>query len=239
LAKRDCEGCGRRQPDYRPRKNVDGKMLCPMCQINEMKRQGMLVAVRQTQGRDSGASSRHTLLHAVAARRPSIVRIAHDSGDGETLFHCPFCGSGQIVARSDGAVDCDFCNTAFTVQVQPQMPAFPQTINGVPIDVPGMPKGGEDADVPPDEAAAAGYPPGAGGSDPNGMEDPSADPSTDTDAGDDEESGPQPPPFATNARLRTTAGREVPFHSFVASLALEFTHDRYATLQRARTEQRS
>jgi hypothetical protein len=68
-----------------------------------------------------------------------FFKIAHDSGDGETIYHCPFCGSGQVIARSDGTVECEFCHTAFTVQVQPEMPAFPQTINGMPVDVPGMP----------------------------------------------------------------------------------------------------
>ena len=53
------------------------------------------------------------------------------------------------------------CHTSFTVQVQPQMPAFPQTVNGMPIDVPGMPGGGDNAMIPPDSPAAqsAGQPP--------------------------------------------------------------------------------
>jgi hypothetical protein len=71
--------------------------------------------------------------------------VAHDSGDGETIFHCPFCGSGAVSGGQDGTVTCDFCHTAFTVQVQPRHTNMPQTINGQPYNVPGMPGGGPDA----------------------------------------------------------------------------------------------
>jgi hypothetical protein len=67
--------------------------------------------------------------------------IAHDSGDSETIFHCPFCGSGAVIGRSDGTTECEFCHTHFTVQVQPAHPAMPQTINGQPVPAPGMPGG--------------------------------------------------------------------------------------------------
>lgn len=222
-------------------------MLCPMCEQNESRRMtGQLIAVRITQRPlRRQASAEQALMVKLAARKPMIVRIAHDSGDGETLFHCPFCGSGQIVARSDGAVDCDFCKTAFTVQVQPQMSAFPQTINGVPIDVPGMPAGGDNADVPPDEAAAAGYPPDANGSDPAddsggnpfGGGDESTDADEDPAADDGEES--TAPPFAKNSMLRTASGARVPLDNYLAHLALQHTPDRVATLARVRTYQRS
>jgi len=75
------------------------------------------------------------------------VHTAHDSGDGQTIYHCPFCGSGQVLARSDRTIECEFCHTAFTVQVQPEFPAFPQTVNGMPMEVPGMP-GQVDAGAP-------------------------------------------------------------------------------------------
>jgi hypothetical protein len=62
------------------------------------------------------------------------VHTAHDSGDGQTIYHCPFCGSGQVLARSDRTIECEFCHTAFTVQVQPEFSAFPQTVNGQPME---------------------------------------------------------------------------------------------------------
>lgn len=102
----------------------------------------------------------------------SMRREAHDSGDGETIFHCPFCGGGQVWARSDGTTMCDFCDAAFTVQVQPVRSAMPQTVNGQPVQVPGMPgQAGSNADAladaadpaqpfqPPDSEAPAFSPP--------------------------------------------------------------------------------
>jgi len=45
------------------------------------------------------------------------------------LRHCPFCGAGQLTGRSDGTAECGFCDAAFTVQIQPNLPATPQTVN--------------------------------------------------------------------------------------------------------------
>lgn len=71
----------------------------------------------------------------------SLKKQAHDSGDGQTIYHCPFCGAGQTVARSDGTVECGFCQTHFTVQVQPEHASMPQTdpATGQPLNMPGMP----------------------------------------------------------------------------------------------------
>lgn len=66
--------------------------------------------------------------------RMASLHVAHDSGDGETVYHCPFCGSGAVFGRSDNTVECDFCQTVFSVQVQPKFPNMPQTINGQPVD---------------------------------------------------------------------------------------------------------
>jgi hypothetical protein len=77
---------------------------------------------------------------AVRPRRNASLQVeAHDSGDGETIYHCPFCGSGNVVARSDKSAECGFCNTVFTVQVQPMHPYTPQTIDGKPYNDPDMP----------------------------------------------------------------------------------------------------
>jgi hypothetical protein len=102
-------------------------------------------------------------------RSLAMLYIAHDSGDGQTVYHCPFCGGGNVIGRSDGTIECGFCNTHFTVQVQPEFAGMPQTIDGQPYDIPGMP-GGVDPNtgMPPqmddqetgDEAGADGFPPG-------------------------------------------------------------------------------
>lgn len=103
---------------------------------------------------------------------------AHDSGDGETIYHCPFCGGGQVIGRGDGTTSCEFCHKSFTVQVQPEIAAMPQTINGQPQQMPGMPggppspsapfdqdqpDGGQNAAQPPGAPAAAFVPPGGAG----------------------------------------------------------------------------
>lgn len=103
-----------------------------------------------------------------AARKPwvpMLVKLAHVSGNNVDLLHCPFCGSGAIFARSDGSVSCQFCDSAFTVQVQPMYAAFPGTVNGQPYMWPGRPQGdnmpgavGPDAMDP---MAMAGGTPGA------------------------------------------------------------------------------
>lgn len=81
----------------------------------------------------------------------AALHVAHDSGDGSTIFHCPFCGSGQVVGGQDGTVTCDFCGNHFTVQVQPEFAAMPQTVDGTPYPMPGMP--GSTTDTAPGAAA--------------------------------------------------------------------------------------
>lgn len=90
--------------------------------------------------------------------------------------NCPFCGSGQVVGRSDGTVECNFCKTCFTVQVQPEQMGMPQTVNGQPYQMPGMPYGQDpneaaglvapaDPNMPPD-----GPPQDPGEQDPDGSD---------------------------------------------------------------------
>ena len=54
--------------------------------------------------------------------------------------NCPFCGSSQVV-NSGPSIECGFCQTNFSVLVQPQYDMMPQTVNGEPY-VPGQPPGG-------------------------------------------------------------------------------------------------
>jgi hypothetical protein len=102
----------------------DGRLLCPGCHPT-----------------GKGGEGRPIGFHG------SLQTVAHDSGDGATVYHCPMCGGGQVTGRSDGTIECDFCDTAFTVQVQPTKPSQPQTnpLTGEPLQMPGMPgeRGGE------------------------------------------------------------------------------------------------
>lgn len=241
MADRFCEICGAKSSPHIPRQRLGNALVCTPCALNHGKatmphpatarRVAHLVQLH-ARGMTPDEIVRHELGNMVrrlpdgrvaVAVRPitgPIHRVAHDSGDGETIFHCPFCGSGQVIARNDGTTECEFCSTAFTVQVQPQMPAFPQTIDGVPVDVPGMPNGGQSANVPPGGADA---PPGAAGDDPDanpfGGDDAGAD---GDDSDDDSDGGDDKPAFLKgSARLfRTAAGKQLTYEQFMRHLAL-------------------
>lgn len=154
--------------------------------------------------------------------------------------NCPFCGSGQVIARSDGTVECEFCSTAFTVQVQPQMPAFPQTIDGVPVQVPGMPAGGQNANVPPGAAPGDPTDPGAdpGAEDGDNPFASSGPPGAD-DSGDDEDDSDDDgkPAFLKGSMLlRTEDGARLTPEQYMRHLALIHSHDPHAVLVQIRRE---
>jgi hypothetical protein len=116
-------------------------------------------------------------------REGQIVKVSHDPGDPQITSHCPFCGSGQIVGRSDGTIGCDFCGMNYIVRVQPAFPGMPQApgMGGAPTDVgpemmdpgmegevgpdgmpldPGMEEGAEEGGFPPEDGEEEGFPPG-------------------------------------------------------------------------------
>lgn len=155
--------------------------------------------------------------------------LAHDSGDGETIYHCPFCGSGQVLARSDRTIECEFCHTSFTVQVQPEYSAFPQTMDGMPVQVPGMP-------------GQIDQPVGGGPQDPSMAQDPMAAEDTDGDGIPDQggfddgapASASNQPPWLT-AGLKTTTGARLPIEEFVHHLAIKHAgSQRTAVLRRVK-----
>jgi hypothetical protein len=155
---------------------------------------------------------------------------AHDSGDGQTIYHCPFCGGGQVIGRGDGTTECDFCHTSFTVQVQPQIAAMPQTVNGVPQEMPGMPGGPPGPDAPFDQDAPGGGP------------QPAQAPQPATDAFvppggagvlPDAPGGAFVPPQKKAAAKSFYVGPEgavMPERSYIHHLALRFADDRDAVL---------
>lgn len=148
--------------------------------------------------------------------------------------NCPFCGSGQVIARSDRTTECEYCHTCFTVQVQPQFPAFPQTIDGMPMQVPGMP--GQIGGPP------AAPDPMAGGMDP-AMDpmggDPMAPGEDDEDAPEDsgdggEDSGDDAPPWAKNSMLRTASGARLEWENYLKHLAIKFADDKDRVIEQVR-----
>jgi hypothetical protein len=155
------------------------------------------------------------------------VVVAHQSGDGVTIAHCPFCGSGQVIGRSDGNTECSFCNQSFLVRVQPMYSAFPQSIDGMPMQIPGMPPPTAPG-MPPggDPNDPNAMPPGAGGED--GGEDGGGAPpfgggsdSSDSgsDSGGSDDSGDGPPFGKKESVYRATGGRALGRDQYVDYLA--------------------
>jgi hypothetical protein len=103
--------------------------------------------------------------HDEFGRALAVRKVAHESADGVTAAHCPFCGSGQLVGLSDGSIECGYCQSSFTVRLQPTFPAMPQTLTGLPQDPGMMASPGMEGPPPP-----GALPPGAG---PDPMADPS------------------------------------------------------------------
>lgn len=167
-------------------------------------------------------------------RRAATRKVAHDSGDGATIFHCPFCGSGQVLARSDRTTECEYCHACFTVQVQPQFPAFPQTIDGMPMQVPGMPGqvGGPPA-APGDPMQDPMDP--MGGGDPMDPEMGAQDPAEDPDAEAEADGGEDAPPWAKNSMLRTASGASLGWDDYIKHLAIRHADDKDAVIRRVRS----
>lgn len=184
----------------------------------------------------------YRLARQLAEEMPVLVKMAHDSGSPEVVFHCPFCGSGQVIARNDGTIECEFCQACFTVQVQPQYPAFPQTINGMPVNVPGMgpqwpgeDDGGADQGQSPAQMGGQ-MPPGVDeeDADENAPEQPGGDEDNSTDESDDDN------PFAKKSLLyRTAQGSFLDEDAYLKHIAFATTRDRNRLAAKVRSERTS
>lgn len=195
-----------------------------------------------------------------AAQKGVGVRIAHDPGDPLITSHCPFCGSGQVVGRSDGTISCDFCGQVYIVRVQPAFPGMPQMPNGpgAPSDIgpdggvlppdavgpDGLPIGGEE-DLPPGaEDDEGGFPPDAEGDDEGfPSEDDEGPPEGDDGDGDE---GPPPPKKKDKGKSKKESvktyhgpdGVVMTEDQFVRHLAAAFSGNNVEVLARLRAEAR-
>lgn len=61
-------------------------------------------------------------------------RHGHSSSDPTVVNHCPFCGSGALTGRSDGAIDCGVCNETFRVSREPLYSNEPSPEDGAGIE---------------------------------------------------------------------------------------------------------
>lgn len=150
-------------------------------------------------------------------------KVAHDPGDPLVTSHCPFCGSGQVVGRSDGTIGCDFCGQNYIVRVQPAFPGMPQMPMGpgAPSDV--GPDGGlvDPGMVGPDGMPMDGEepPPGEDG-DPEGPPMDDGDGPPPDDGGDD-----APPPKGkskkkSSLRYRGLEGQPLTEDQFLRHVAV-------------------
>lgn len=174
----------------------------------------------------------------ILMNKTSSRHLAHDSGDGMDLAHCPFCGSGGIIGGSDGTVECQFCHKFFTVQVQPEFKSMPQTIDGQPYNIPGMPGGGPDAGGAQDQRADDIGEAQEGGDQLEDQErDPSEDgpptdgpPKADNPFAKKDDKKKQPNPFAKGSLLITAEGIALPPEAYLQHLALAYADDRGSVL---------
>lgn len=149
--KRVCESCGGAIPPRTHRqRNAKGQLVCDSCADTNAPSwtttHGALSVLDQSEMRRREAEAITSIVRVRKAKHAGLSVVAHDSGDNAIVNHCPFCGSGAVVGRSDGTITCEFCHTSCTVQVQPAHPFTPQTIDGQPITPPGLP-GGEETEL--------------------------------------------------------------------------------------------
>lgn len=185
---------------WTPHPKTPWLMVCPYCSAEF---RGVSAEAAESKAQEHERRAHPDVARAREGRR----KHAHDSGDGETLYHCPFCGAGQLVGNADGTAQCQFCNTTFTVQVQPNQPEMPQTVDGEPYpipDMPGTPGGGE-----------SGLPP------------PPVEEETPVTPKEEEQ---QPPQFATSS------GHRLSEDDYIAHLALRHARNREATLKAIRAQ---
>ena len=167
----------------------------------------------------------------IAADPTAAQPAAQPQAQEQTLHHCPYCGSGNVTGRSDGTVECGFCQSIFKVFAQPTHPYMPQTINGQPFEVPGSPRRSDDP-VP-----TAGGPvpePGAGPL----PEDPAATGGLERFRVDAAPAGGAPTAglerFRAGLRYVTAKGVALPADSYLAHLAIEHADDREAVIAQVR-----
>lgn len=145
MADRCCENCGGAVPPRTSRqRNPEGALVCDSCISLNLPKWSAAMSYASTMG--EGPEMERRMVASIAsiarvrrARTAGLRIVAHDSGDNAIINHCPFCGSGGVVAKGAGTVACEFCHSNFTVQVQPAHPFMPQTVDGQPVPPAGMP----------------------------------------------------------------------------------------------------
>lgn len=169
--------------------------------------------------------------HAIEFIRSTGHKLAHGGGDDPTIRHCPFCGSGQVVARSDGTTECQFCGSYFEVSKQPEFANMPQTDPATGLPIPGT-ETEEDGEVPPAvdpgvtaDAEGVFVPPGDEDVAMGGTDGVFIPPAKETPV----------VPEMKAATLRTAKGHDLSEDWYVAHLAISFADDRDKVLEAVRS----
>lgn len=165
--------------------------------------------------------------HGLRRVDTTATHIAHQSDDPVHILHCPWCGSGQLVARSDGTVECSFCSRVFTVTEEPTHSAMPQSVDGEPYDPVALENSAED-EVEVAEDLADGQDPDADeepevveeASDGHGVD--QIVPDDDDDDEDDEDDGDNP--FAKKKSYQVLGGL-LDEDAYLRHLALKHADD--------------
>lgn len=145
-------------------------------------------------------------------------KLAHESDDDTMPVHCPWDGSGQVLANSDGSIRCNNCQRSFTIRLQPSYPGIPQDPNQMNAGEPqltGDPNAQQSVQPVTADDPAAQQP------------SPAQPPAPPTPPEDDEEDQPQPP-------YRTMAGSLLAVDDYLDHLAIATATDRPAMIAAVR-----
>ncbi len=161
-------------------------------------------------------------------------KVAHDMSATDPLIirHCAFCGSGQVIGRNDGSVECDFCQSVFTVRIEPFYPGWPQTVDGVTQGIPLHPNespdnagayAGDDAGMPTTDNDGFGAGLDTEDEDDEWLED---EPVEDDDfSEEDQEDEEEENPFQRNSTLNTAFGGQIDEDAYIKHVALRLASE--------------
>lgn len=167
------------------------------------------------------------------------LRVAHESTDDTVPAHCPWDGSGQIIANPDGSIHCEYCQRNFTLKIQPQFPAMPQEPEQRNMGDPDNPEGLSDGTEPDDEGEV-GPEEGPEPQDPGDMGDDTGEQlSTPETADQGPAAGSGLAPDDPRRMYSTHTGALLDEEAYLDHLAIAFATDRQAVIDQIKARRRA
>jgi hypothetical protein len=155
------------------------------------------------------------------------------------------CGSGQVVARSDGTTECQFCGSYFEVSMQPEFANMPQTDPATGLPIPGT-ETEEDGELPPAvdpgvtaDAEGVFVPPGDEDVAMGGTDGVFIPPAKEAPVVPEKKAASLITASNTaylDRLFRTAKGHDLPEDWYVAHLAISFADDRDKVLEAVRSQ---